>query len=230
MSGTIHRMDSQSERYYHEVVGYSDMDAETQANMLSLVLEEGKIGEKDLPTICLFAGGGLLLILLGLFFTIRALTGGYQKSIKTYCAQQGDPEIAMERVEAFYQGAEQLNGLRMGDDLLMFQAGATTHLVPVQSVVWAYQQTTQHRTNGIPTGKSHALLLSLDTGKQMVWGMQETQANELLAAFAQRYPAILLGYRKDWADLYRKDLVSFCEMARDPARAEAQTTASAGEA
>ncbi len=218
VSGTIHRMDSQSERYFHEVVGYSDMDAATQANMLSLVLDEGKIGEKDLPTICLFAGGGLALILLGLFFLIRALTGSYQKSIKTYCAEQADPEIALERVETFYQSAEQLNGLRMGDDLLMFQEGATTHLVPVRRVVWAYQQTTQHRTNGIPTGKTHALLLNLDTGKQIVLSMKEEQAKELLAAFDQRYPDMLLGYTKDRAELYRKDLVSFCEAVRNRAK------------
>lgn len=225
VSGTIHRMDSQSERYYHEVIGYSDMDAATQANMLSLVLEEGKVGEKDLPSICLFAGGGLLLILLGLFFLIRALTGSYQKSIKTYCAEQADPEMAMERVETFYQSAEQLNGLRMGDDLLLFQAGAVTHLVPVRRVVWAYQQTTQHRTNGIPTGKSHALLLNLDTGKQIALSMKEEQAKELLAAFDQRYPDMLLGYTKERADLYRKDLVSFCEAVRN----HAQSAAAAGE-
>lgn len=226
VSGTIVRMDSESLKFYHETVGYDDMDAATQQVMLPLVLKSGQVGDNDLFTVCFFAGSGLLLVGFGLFFLLRALTGGYQKSLKTYCAEKMDAAMELERLETFYNSAELLYGVRMDDTLLMIQDGATTRLLPVEQVVWAYQQTTQHRTNGIPTGKTHALMLNLENGKQLAIGMKEDQARELLAAFDQRYPNMLLGYTKERAELYRKDRTAFCRSVRERS---AQPTAAASQ-
>lgn len=214
VKGTIKRMSSQSEKYFHEVVGYEDLDEESKQIMLPLVLEEGQIGDKSVIEITLYTVGGLLVTALGAFFLIRALTGNYQKSIKNYCTSQMDPDLALAKLEDFYQLTTPLNGVRMDRNFILLQDGATTKLLQASTLVWAYQQTTQHRTNGIPTGKSYSLQLCLDNGKQIAIGMKEKQAQEVLAAFVEHYPTMFVGFSKERAAMYKKDRESFCKAAR----------------
>lgn len=214
VKGTIKQMSSQSKKYFYEVVGYNELDAETQKIMLPLVLEEGQIGDKSVVEVWLYTIGGFIVTALGAFFLVRACTGNYQKSIKKYCASQADPDLALAKLEDFYQLTAPLNGVRMDRNFIMLQDGATTKLLQASSLVWAYQQTTQHRTNGIPTGKSYSLQLYLDNGKQLAIGMKEKQAQEVLAAFVEHYPTMFVGFSKERAAMYKKDLEGFCKAAR----------------
>lgn len=214
VKGTIKQMSSQSKKYFYEAVGYNELDAETQKIMLPLVLEEGQIGDKSVVEVWLYTIGGLIVTTLGAFFLIRACTGNYQKSIKKYCASQPDPDLALAKLEDFYQLAAPLNGVRMDRNFIMLQDGATTKLLQASSLVWAYQQTTQHRTNGIPTGKSYSLQLYLDNGQLLAIGMKEKQAQEVLAAFVEHYPTMFVGFSKERAAMYKKDLEGFCKAAR----------------
>ncbi|RHN01371.1 DUF6709 family protein [Dielma fastidiosa] len=213
--GTVKAMSSQSKKYYHEVVGYDEMTLETQKLMLPLVLEEGQVGDKSQTEVWMYTGGGLLLTALGLFFLIRVMSGSYQKSITQYCAAQLDADSALAKVEDFYQMADQVSGIRMDRNFMMFQVGAKTWLLPASSVVWAYQQTTQHRTNGIPTGKSYSLMICQENGKQIALGMKEKQAQEVLAAFIEHYPRMFIGYSQERANMYKKDRETFCKAAHE---------------
>ena len=64
----------------------------------------------------------------------------------------------LEQLETFYQSTEPVNGVRAGR-WMMFETGGKTTVLDAENVAWAYMRTVQHRTNGIPTGKTHGLVV-----------------------------------------------------------------------
>jgi hypothetical protein len=84
-------------------------------------------------------------------------------------------------------------------------------------LVWAYRKTVQHRTNGIPTGKTFGLVMAFkrQDGVKSKNDMYEAalskdrEANDAIAALERGLPAVLLGYDAGLERLYRKDYEIF---------------------
>jgi hypothetical protein len=63
-----------------------------------------------------------------------------------------------------------------------------------KDVVWVYRKTTQHRTNGIPSGKTHAAIFYDRYGTCIEIKAKEKVVNEMLTAVAERSPFAFMGY------------------------------------
>ena len=211
VQGTVRPLEGEHLRYFKEAFAYDELSPENQALVLPLGLYVGDVGAHDQVTMWFFFGIGLVLVAIGLFLVVKALTGGYQKSIKTYC--QGDP-MALEQLERFYEETPPVHGVRLGRDLLLVQQDAATILLEAQRVVWAYGQTVQHRTNGIPTGKTYALILRTDNGKMYTVPMKKDAVPEVLEAMHDAYPDWVMGYSKDLEDIYKQSPVELRERKR----------------
>jgi hypothetical protein len=80
---------------------------------------------------------------------------------------------------------------------------------PYRDILWCYKHITQHRTNGIPTGKTFAAYVYDRYGKNLVIAGRENDVNGILQGIAQHAPGVVAGYSDELANLYKKDRAGF---------------------
>ena len=106
-------------------------------------------------------GIGIALIVFGVIILLYALSGGDVKAFQKEAATLGMSEMELE---AEYAGARvmiQKDNLRIGRRLIFYMTGRRTRVIVNDKIVWAYQQSTTHRTNGIKTGTTYEILVYL---------------------------------------------------------------------
>lgn len=206
VKGTIKSMDSDEKRYYHEMAGGSQ---EVLDAMLPYYLDMGYAGKYPLFMVYLIDAVSAVLIAIALYRLMKALTGGYQKDLKKKLEAMGDPAVMEEKLNRFYEGSDPVNGVRLGEEFVLFQVGADSMLFRPWDILWVYQNTTQHRTNGIPTGKTHSAVLCTAEGKRISLSMSDKKVKELLAAIEQKLPGTILGYSKELDKLYEQNRGAF---------------------
>ena len=91
-------------------------------------------------------------------------------------------------------------------------------------IVWAYQKTTTHRTNGIKTGTTYSVVLNAINKKKYeaqhifekrqfdISAAGESGALEILEYINEVMPWVVLGYDNDLSRLYNKDCKSFLDI------------------
>jgi len=217
VKGTVCKMDEESLEYYHEVVGYDAYTEEEKELFLPLVLKVDYIGRTEQGLTWFLTAVSALSLFGALWMFIGSLTGWYQRSIKAFCKASASPEALMEQLDAFYQNTEPVNGVRMGQ-WLMFLHGGNDTIVDSSDILWAYQRTVQHRTNGVPTGKSYGVVLrTRDPKKQYEIAMKnEETTRETLEALLRNYPRMVIGYTPELEKLYHTNREAFQHLT-DPA-------------
>lgn len=203
--GMIRAMTEEDLGYYREYTDGLDMDE----YFLPYYLEVEYINGLPIVLSWILLGVAVLLLGLGIWPVIKALTGGFQKQVRAKLSESGSLEAEAERAERFYESAPETCGVRMDRNYVFFQNGAESILLRPWDVAWAYQSTTQHRTNGIPTGKTYAAILRTMDGKQYTLGMKEAEVQTLLETMASTLPGVVLGYDKELERLYKENRDAF---------------------
>ena len=228
--GTILPMSGESLDFYHQVVGYDDWTAEEQQMFLPLVLKADYLGSMDQSGTWLLTAGAGVALFAAVWMLAGALTGRYQKRIRAYCKASESPEAMLEQLETFYQSTEPVNGVRTGR-WMMFETGGKTTVLDAENVAWAYMRTVQHRTNGIPTGKTHGLVVRTRDKKMYEISMKkQDMVYETLDAVQRAMPHVVVGYTARLEQIYNTRLEDFVRLPYDEAlRAELFGTQTAAE-
>lgn len=208
VKGTVMAMDQEEKGYFHEMAGGRQ---EVLDAMLPYYINMDMAGNVQISLMYVFCGIAALVVLLVAYRFVKAAAGGYQKKLKAKLAAMGDPAAMEERLTRFYDSVEPVGGVRLGEEFVMFEVGAESVLVRPWEVLWAYQSTTQHRTNGIPSGKSHAVVLCMSDGKRISLSMKEKKVKELLPMIAEKLPGTVVGYTKELEHLYEQNRGAFLE-------------------
>ena len=203
--GTIRAMTEEDLGYYREYTDGLDMDE----YFLPYYLEAEYVNGFPIVFSWILLAAAVFLLGLGVWPVIKAFTGGFQKQVRAKLSESGSLEAEAERAERFYDSAPETCGVRMDRNFAFFQNGAESILLRPWDVAWAYQSTTQHRTNGIPTGKTYAAVLRTMDGKQYTLGMKETEVQTLLETMASTLPGVVLGYDKELERLYKENRNAF---------------------
>ena len=228
--GTILPMSGESLDFYHQVVGYDDWTAEEQQMFLPLVLKADYLGSMEQSGTWLLTAGAGVALFAAVWMLAGALTGRYQKRIRAYCKASESPEAMLEQLETFYQSTEPVNGVRTGR-WMMFETGGKTTVLDAENVAWAYMRTVQHRTNGIPTGKTHGLVVRTRDKKMYEISMKkQDMVYETLDAVQRAMPHVVVGYTARLEQIYNTRLEDFVRLPYDEAlRAELFGTQTAAE-
>lgn len=209
VKGMIQAMDEEERGYYLEL---TDGNAELAATFLPYYLDMDRLNGQPVIAELLLLLGSLALLAAALFPLVKALSGGYQKKVRAKLAESGDLETAAERAALFYDRTEPVGGMRMGSEYVYFLNGAESVLLRPWDVAWGYQSTTQHRTNGIPTGKTYAVVLRTMDGSQYTLPVKkEEEAQRLLEAMEMSLPGVVLGYTEEIEKLYKQNRSVFSE-------------------
>lgn len=230
--GTVQRMDEETEGYYYEILEAYGMTDEDRDYCPPLVLRYGSVGRLDpgMHNVLLIVDG--VLLLLALVFLIQALTGSSLKQVRAYCAALPDPEGAMAQLDGFYEDTPEQNGLRMDRHWLLYHRGGDLWLLAADDVAWVYLTTTTHRTNGIPTGKTHAVTVCSvserkNKRRHSIVVKSEADGHALIEEMIRCIPNAVYGYNAAWLKPYETDPAAFRRDQLAQRRAAAAAAAAA---
>lgn len=211
--GVIKPMPSDSLRYYHEYVGYDELDTISQDMFLPYYIEISSLGNYSSgQTIGMIVGIAVFFFLAALSL-IMALTGHHQKVVKKYIANSSNPEMTRERVEHFIASTPEVNGLRYNRDFICGQQGSTTAFGEMSKLVWVYLHTVEHKRYFITISKTHSLMLAFaDGSRQSVSMKNETIAREHIQNLSALCPQTIFGYSDDLNKMFRKDFKGFLDL------------------
>ena len=92
--------------------------------------------------------------------------------------------------------------------LLLARAFSLDAMRP-DDIVWIYKQVTQHRTNGVPTGKTYAVFVWDRHGVIIEIGGKEQGVEEMLRAIYERSPWCIVGFSPDIQRIWNSDRQGF---------------------
>lgn len=213
-SGAILKMPSEEYQYFKEYFLESGWtEEEFEENTLPYYINVGSLVGGAAVSAYIFAGIGFGLALLGICLLIHALKGGHLKAIRKELAAAGFGE---NDADYEYQGARLFNkenDFRIGKRLTFFMLANIPHALSNDKIVWAYQKRTTHRTNGIKTGTTYAVVLHMyDKKKFEIFVRGEDGAMEVLEYINQEMPWAALGYDDDLNSMFYHDYQSFLNL------------------
>lgn len=85
-------------------------------------------------------------------------------------------------------------------------------LFNLEQIAWIYPKVTQHTTNGIPTGKTHAVVVIDRSGATLEISAKKEEVKKIMTEIMERIPWVIVGYSDDLKNILQKDRASFLAM------------------
>ena len=214
-TGAVNKMSSEEYQYFREYFQESDWtDEEIDEYTLPYYISVGALTGGAATSAYVIFGIGIALIVFGVIILLYALSGGDVKAFQKEAATLGMSEMELE---AEYAGARvmiQKDNLRIGRRLIFYMTGRRTRVIVNDKIVWAYQQSTTHRTNGIKTGTTYEILVYLLTEKKArrINMPGEEKAGEVLQYMYDNIPTAVVGYTDELLSLFNKDYQGFLNL------------------
>ena len=213
LSGRIMKMEGDIYRYFKEYMmegGITEEEFEQYTLPYYIEVYSNETFE-NVFTVSAFLLG-VLLILLAVIRLVKALSGSYLKKLKADIASIGISEYSAE--SDWNSAAEICKGIKVGRYFTYYMEGSKPRAIPNTKVLWIYQNTTTHRTNGIKTGTTYSVMIWVDGWKNAAnLGMpNETTAQEMLKRFNAQFPWIVIGYSDELRQMYTKNRAQFMEL------------------
>ena len=217
-TGYIREMTSEDKGYFEEYFTSSGWTVEEyEESTLPYYIEVTEAEQQVLPVILLVVGA--LLVLWGITRLVKLSSGGFLKKFNKDLEEAG---FTVESLESDYEYAKnndmKLSGVvGLGQRALYYMDGAHPRVVSTKKILWAYTNITQHRTYGIPTGKTYSVqLLAEGRGNFLAIGAKnEANAKEILQYLGNKFPWMVLGYSDDLRKLFSQDIVTFKSLKYD---------------
>lgn len=92
--------------------------------------------------------------------------------------------------------------------------GAIPRAIPNNKILWAYQNTTTHRTNGIKTGVTYSVMIYVNGHKDAfnIGVPDEATAQNMLKRISDTFPWVVVGYSDDLKKTFNKDRAQFLQL------------------
>jgi hypothetical protein len=140
----------------------------------------------------------LVLCLWGLSKVIRRSASPASHPIMASLRRFGEPaNVAQQINQEMNAPHETLSGVHLTPHWLVHPAGGSLNATRFEDVAWVYGKVTQHRTNGVPTGKTYSTLIWDRHGKLMTVNGKEQAMQEVLQAIYRQAPWIMVGYKPE---------------------------------
>jgi hypothetical protein len=152
------------------------------------------------------------LCLWGLARAIRRSNDSSTHPILRALGRFGPPDYVASQIDAEMLAEHpKVGGVHLTPSWLVHAAPANLSATRIEDVVWAYKQVTQHRTNGIPTGKTYAAQIWDRHGVRITVIGKEPVVNQALEAVAQRSPWVLAGFSPELEKTWKQNRAAVIE-------------------
>ncbi|MEZ4670173.1 MAG: DUF6709 family protein [Anaerolineae bacterium] len=145
--------------------------------------------------------------LWGISGAMRRMANPASHGIMKALSRFGDADQIAQQIE-YDMGQphdEVSKGIHFTRSWLVRATGSNLEAARWNDVAWIYKKVTQHRTNGIPTGKTYAALVYDRHGKLITFTGKEKVMDELLGLIAKRSPWAIWGYTADIEKKWKKE-------------------------
>ncbi len=213
LSGRIRKMDDDIYRYFKEYMmdgGITEEEFEQYTLPYYIEVYADEIYQNVLTMAAFLLG--VLLIALAALRLVKALSGSYLKKLKADIASIGISEYSVE--SDWNRAVEICKGIKVGYYFTYYMEGSKPRAIPNTKVLWAYQNTTTHRTNGIKTGTTYSVMIWIDGWKRAATLSMpnETTAQEILRRFSAQFPWVVVGYSDELRQMYTKNRAQFMQL------------------
>ena len=165
------------------------------------------------------AYGGLLagipLALLALYNLRKAMARMRDFTMSPIYGQlalSGRPEDVAQAIDADFRqsrGACPVSKVDMSQWWMLRKSMFGLDVLPLNDAIWVHQKVTRHYTNGIPTGRTFAAIVSDRHGRQFAFVGREKKVMALMTTLVERLPWIAMGYSAEMENLFRSQLTQF---------------------
>ena len=160
-------------------------------------------------------GGWVTLVILGIIFVV-GIVGmlrliARQKDVNQHpiyksLTRYGDPQTIIKQIESeMTLGSDQLDKLQVTPKWALTSSRTKFDAVYLKDAVWMYKMVTQHRTNGIPTGKSFKVLIYDKHGHLMEVPTKKNTVEDMLQMIYQRAPWMIIGFSDELQEMWKND-------------------------
>lgn len=213
LSGRIRKMDDDIYRYFKEYMLDGGL-TEEQFEQFTLPYYIKVFPNEQMENVCTVAAFsfGVLLILLALIRLVKATNGSYLKKLKADIASIGISELAAE--SDWNTAAEISKGIKVGRLFTYYMEGSKPRAIPNTKIMWCYQNTTTHRTNGIKTGTTYSVMIWVD-GRKNASNLNmpnEATAQAMLQRYSAQFPWIIVGYSEELRKMYHNNRGQFMQL------------------
>lgn len=159
----------------------------------------------------IFFGCGILLTLYGIVRIVKGANGGYLKKFRKDIAAGGYGEASIESDFASAKSFDKKDALKSGKLMTYYTSGSEMRAIPNNKLIWCYQNTVTHRTNGVKTGTTYNIVFFVDGLKKEITLpiANEATAREFLERYSAMFPWVIVGYTDELKKLYKKDRTQF---------------------
>lgn len=213
-SGKIAKMSDEEYQYlidYLTDMGFTEEEIEEYT--IPYYINVGAfVGEAAVHIIAVFLVG-IALIIVAIIIYILALKGSGLKEFRKELEKMGLSELDVEREYVSSALLYKNNDLRMSNRLLFFMIGSKPHVIRNDKIIWVYQKSTTHRTNGIKTGTTYELIVcTIGSGVKYISLPTEEACNAVMQYMNQRMPWTIFGYSDELMKIYRSDAQKFLSL------------------
>lgn len=217
-NGYIRDMTSEDKRYFEEYFTSGGWSVEEyEEYTLPYYIEVTESEEQVFPVILLI--GAAVLLIWGIFRIVKLATGGYLKKFNKDLEEAG---LSTDSLESDYEASKN-NGIKLsgilgvGQRAIYYMDGSHPRMVSTKKLLWAYTNITQHRTYGIPTGKTYGVAIFAEgRGNFVTVGAKnEANAKDILQFLVNKYPWMIVGYSEELRKLFSQDLATFKSLKYD---------------
>lgn len=212
-SGKIQKLDDEEYEYFVEFweeMGFTESDIEELTLPYYINVQNSKASMSGTYIVIFLAG--VALAVWGLVLIIKGVTGGCLKNLRKDIAAAGytDPSI-----ESDYNNAASFtkkDDFKIGRLMTYYGLNsANPRAIPNNKLMWAYQNTTTHRTNGIKTGTTYSVMCFVEGAKNAytISVPNEATAQDVLKKMNQMFPWVVVGYSDDLKKVFNKDRAQF---------------------
>lgn len=212
--GKIRKLDDEEYKYFEE---YYLALGLTEADVLPYyidVMGTSTAAGKNYGALLIF-GVGVLLIIWGVYRIVKGAKGGYMKKFRKAYEDAGYTEASIEADLANAFSCEKKNDVKVGRLCTYYNLNSQLPaLIPNKKIMWAYQVTTTHRTNGVKTGTSYSVYVYVEGQKnaRSIGVPNETSAQDILKRMNEMLPWVIIGHSDELKKLFNKDRAQFLQL------------------
>lgn len=213
LSGRIRKMDDDIYRYFKEYMMDGGL-TEEQLEEYTLPYYIKVYADETLENVCTVVAFlfGVLLLVLAVMRLVKASGGGFLKQLRADIASIGVSETSAE--SDWNSSVEICKDIKVGRLFTYYMEGSKPRAIPNSKIMWAYQNTTTHRTNGIKTGTTYSVMIWVDGRKNAsnLGVPNEATAQEMLKRFGAQFPWVVLGYSDELRKMYNNNRAQFMQL------------------
>ncbi len=152
----------------------------------------------------------LILTVIGLSRWLTRRGDPLKHPIMKKLGRFGDPQNVAQQIEMELVGEPvKVGGLRFTKTWMLQEMSSTLNATRFNDVVWAYKRITQHRTNGIPTGKTYSALIYDRYGAIITINGKENVVDNTINEILRRAPGTVPGYSAEIQKMWNSNRAGF---------------------